>query len=623
MSKAGHKALNTELRGAAQPPEGPSGRRLDGGRAQRALLANLRHELRTPLNAIIGYSEMLLEDAEVQDQEAFTSDLMKIHSAGERFLSLINDLVNVSKIEAGVMEPYPETTEVSSMIQDVVSSIRPLQEGDSTAAAERGSLLVVDDNEMNRDLLVRHIERQGHSVTVAANGRQALEIIKTRCFHLVILDIMMPEMNGYQVLQHLKRNENWRDIPVIMISALDEMDSVVRCIEMGAEDYLPKPFNPVLLRARISSCLEKKRLRDLEAEQKLRLIELNKTLEVRNRFIRTTFGRYLSDEIVNSILETPEGLKLGGERRKVTIMMTDLRGFTALSERLNPEQVVQMLNSYFEVMVDVVLQYNGTIDEIIGDALLVIFGAPQEMADRAQIAIACAIEMQNAMSKVNEKNRAQSLPELEMGIGLNETEVVVGNIGSSKRSKYAVVGSGVNMTGRIESYSVGGQILISESVRQEAVEILRIDAQWDVLPKGAEMPLRISEVGGIAGSYNLSLEKDTPDLVTLARQIPLNYTLLGGKHVGKERFKGLVARLSKRSAEIEMDEPLELLTNLKMNLRDVPEELVAKDFYGKVIKRSGENGHTQIVRFTSVPPEIGFYFQAFLQHAAKPERITK
>jgi len=366
--------------------------------------------------------------------------------------------------------------------------------------------------------------------------------------------------------------------------------------------------------------LEKKRLRDLEAEQKLRLIELNKTLEVRNRFIRTTVGRYLSDEIVNSILATPEGLTLGGERRKVTIMMTDLRGFTALSERLNPEQVVQMLNSYFEVMVDVVLQYNGTIDEIIGDALLVIFGAPQEMPDRAQIAIACAIEMQNAMSKVNEKNRAQGLPELQMGIGLNETEVIVGNIGSSKRSKYAVVGSGVNMTSRIESYSVGGQILISESVRREAADILRIDAQRNVLPKGAQMPLRIYEVGGIAGTYNLSLERDAPDLVTLARQIPLIYTILGGKHVGKERFEGLVARLSKKSAEIEMDEPLEPLTNLKMNLGDVPEELAAKDFYGKAVKSSGENGHTQIVRFTSVPPEIGFYFQAFLQHAAKPER---
>jgi adenylate cyclase len=188
-------------------------------------------------------------------------------------------------------------------------------------------------------------------------------------------------------------------------------------------------------------------------------------------------------------------------------------------------------------MVELVLKYNGTINEIIGDALLVIFGAPQEMSDRARRAIACAIEMQNAMAEVNEQNRARGLPELEMGIGLNETEVIVGNIGSSKRSKYAVVGSGVNMTSRIESYTVGGQILISESVRQEAGEVLRIDAQRDVLPKGAETPLRIYEVGGIAGHFNLALEEKPPILVTLAQQIPLRYKVLEGKDVGKKRLE--------------------------------------------------------------------------------------
>jgi adenylate cyclase len=297
-------------------------------------------------------------------------------------------------------------------------------------------------------------------------------------------------------------------------------------------------------------------------------------------------------------------------------MMTDLRGFTALSERLKPEQVVQMLNSYFEVMVDVVLQYNGTINEIIGDALLVIFGAPQEMSDRAQRAIACAIEMQNAMAKVNEQNRAQGLPELEMGIGLNETEVIVGNIGSSKRSKYAVVGSGVNMTSRIESYTVGGQILISESVREEASEVLRIDVQRDVLPKGAETPLRIYEVGGIAGHYNLALQGKDPALVTLVRHIPLRYTVLEGKNVGRKELEASVVRLSKNCAEITLGGPVSVLTNLKMNLGDVDEKLSARDFYGKVIERSGKKGPTQLIRFTSVPPEIDAYFQAHLQLAA-------
>jgi len=341
--------------------------------------------------------------------------------------------------------------------------------------------------------------------------------------------------------------------------------------------------------------------------------ELAKSLEL----LKTMFGRYLSTEVMASLIENPSALELGGEKRQVTIMMTDLRGFTALSERLDPEQVVQVLNSYFEVMVEVVLKFQGTINEIIGDALLIIFGAPQEMPDRTQRAIACAITMQNAMTQVNQQNRARGLPELEMGIGLNETEVIVGNIGSSKRSKYTVVGSGVNMTSRIESYSVGGQVLISESVRHEVGDILRIDAQREVHPKGAVMPLKIYEVGGIAGPYNFALEGMVPILVTLTRQIPLKYTVLEGKAVGKTGLEGSVTRLSRKCAEIVLDAPVGMLTNLKMNLGDVYENLAIKDFYGKVIEQSANNKQTHMVRFTSVPSEVDAYFQSHLQHAAK------
>ena len=350
----------------------------------------------------------------------------------------------------------------------------------------------------------------------------------------------------------------------------------------------------------------------------LNLTEEREKLAEMSDILKKMFGRYLSTEVMNSLIENPSALELGGERRSVTIMMTDLRGFTALSERLEPEQVVQMLNVYFEVMVEVVLKYNGNINEIIGDALLIIFGAPQEMPDRAQRAIACAIEMQNAMAEVNGQSRSQGLPELEMGIGLNETEVIVGNIGSTKRSKYAVVGSGVNMTSRIESYTVGGQILISESVRQEAGDILRIDTQRDVRPKGSETFLRIYEVGGIAGRFNLALEEKELLLVTLVRQIPLRYTVLEGKDIGKKGLEGFVVRLSRNRAEITLSTPVEMMTNLKMNLGDVDEKLSARDFYGKVIGRSGENRPNYVVHFTSIPPEIDAYFQSHRQHAVKP-----
>ena len=333
--------------------------------------------------------------------------------------------------------------------------------------------------------------------------------------------------------------------------------------------------------------------------------------------LKKMFGRYLSTEVMSSIIENPSALELGGERRKVTIMMTDLRGFTALSERLDPERVVQLLNAYFEVMVDLVIQYNGTINEIIGDALLVVFGAPQEMQDRTQRAVACAIEMQNGMSRVNEENRTHGLPELEMGIGLNEADVIVGNIGSSKRSNYTVIGSGVNMASRIESYTIGGQVLISESVKQEAGEILRIDDKKEVMPKGAETAIIVYEVGGIGGQYNLVLEEKESVMVTLMRKIPLQFSILGGKHVSKKGHRGHMIRLSRKGAEIELKEPFEILTNLKMNLENVTEELATKNFYGKIINPAGENAQTQMIRFTSVPPEVDGYFQAHLQYSYK------
>jgi class 3 adenylate cyclase/HAMP domain-containing protein len=334
-------------------------------------------------------------------------------------------------------------------------------------------------------------------------------------------------------------------------------------------------------------------------------------------FLKDMFGRYLSEEVTNTLLENPDLVNLGGEKRSVTIMISDLRGFTALAERLAPEQVVQILNTYFEVMVEVLLKYNATINEIIGDALLVIFGAPQPMPDRAQRAIACAIEMQNAMARVNEQNRRLGLPEIEMGIGLNEDEVIVGNIGSSKRSKYGVVGSGVNMTSRIESYTVGGQILISDSVRKQVGNILRIDEQREVVPKGVEAPIRIYEVGGIGAPYHLALEEKDPTPVVLATRVPLLYTVLDGKDVGIDQHEASVISLSKKGAEVELEQPLDLLTNIKMNLKDVSDQLASRDFYGKLMEAASADRRRYAVRFTSVTPEVTAYFQALRQYAAK------
>lgn len=229
----------------------------------------LRHKLHNPLNTIIRLSEVLLEDTEKQGQDNFIPDLQKINTAGRCILGQINKMVKHSKIQSGVMDTEIKTSTsspvTSILIQDVLSNnCPPVQDAASTKPNEHGFLLVVDDNDNNRDLLAHHLESQGHIVAQAKNGHQALEMIHKDRFDLVLLDVMMPEMNGYQVLTHMKNDKRCKNIPVIMISALGEIDSVVQCIEMGAEDYLPRPFNPVLLKARINACLEKKRLRDME-----------------------------------------------------------------------------------------------------------------------------------------------------------------------------------------------------------------------------------------------------------------------------------------------------------------------------------------------------------------------
>jgi len=228
--------------------------------SQAASLADARHTLRTPLNHIIGYSEMLLEEAGERDLEDFTGDLQKIHKAGKQLLVLINDFLDAPPTDRASAAASKPT------IDDGLFRESKPEAGLSSASREAiaGRILVVDDNENNRDMLSRRLRREGYEVLTDADGHEALARLRTESVDLILLDVMMPGIDGYDTLKELKTDTTWRDIPVIMISALDEIDSVVRCIEQGAEDYLPKPFDPVLLRARIGSCLEKKRLRDQE-----------------------------------------------------------------------------------------------------------------------------------------------------------------------------------------------------------------------------------------------------------------------------------------------------------------------------------------------------------------------
>ncbi|MGB9292393.1 MAG: adenylate/guanylate cyclase domain-containing protein [Desulfobaccales bacterium] len=578
-----------------------------------SLVANLHYRVRIPLNSVIGLSEILLENATDQKLVDLVADLKKIHSAAELFLSRVNEIVDFAKIDAGLKASGPEVSDRSSLIYSALTSLRELaQDSAAVTGGESGSILVVDDNEINRDLLSRYLERQGHTVQVADNGRQALEMIATGGFDLVLLDILMPELNGYQVLQHLKQSETWRDLPVIMISALDEMDSAVRCIELGAEDYLPKPFNPVLLRARVQACLEKKRLRDLKVAQQQKLLELNAALELRNRFIRQTFGSYLSDEIVDVILKKG-GLKIEGEKRRATILLADLRGFTSLSERLPAEDVVTMLNIYLETMIEIIQKYQGTIDEFIGDGILVIFGAPILRPDDPQRAVACAVEMQLAMASVNDRNCQAGYPEVALGIGINTGEVVMGNIGSKKRIKYAVVGRAVNLTARIESYTVGGQIFISESTLDECGDVCRIDTAMKVMPKGVKKPLTIHEVGGIGGDFQLFLPpKKEITWLELKQGLPVRFTVVDWKHTGELGHGGAITKIAHNMVEIHSEVLPSPLANLRISLYDPDDREIADDLYGKVVAHLSESPPAFLVHFTSVPPEAETFLAKLL-----------
>ena len=477
---------------------------------------------------------------------------------------------------------------------------------------ESNSILVVEDDAETRDLLSHDLERQGHTVQVARNGRKALEMIATSAFDLVLLDTTMPEMTGYEVLQHLKNSETWRDLPVMMISGLHEMDSVVRCIELGAEDYLHKPFNPVLLRNRVGDFLEKKRLRNLGVEQQQQLIELNVELERRNRFIRETFGRYLSDEIVDTILKEG-GLKIEGEKRRATILMADLRGFTSMSERLPAEHVVAMINIYLETMTEIIQKYQGTIDEFIGDGILAIFGAPILRPDDPMRAVACAVEMQLAMTSVNDRNRRSGYPEVALGIGINTGDVVMGNIGSKNKIKYAVVGRPVNLTARIESYTVGGQIFVSENTLYECGDICRIDTAMKVMPKGVKKPLTIHEVGGIGGDFQVFLPpKKEITWIELKQGLPVQFTVVDWKHTGKLGHEGAITKITHNMVEIHSEVLPSSLANLRICLYDPCDHEITDDLYGKVVAYLSESPPALLVNFTSVPPEAEAFLSNFL-----------
>jgi class 3 adenylate cyclase len=336
-----------------------------------------------------------------------------------------------------------------------------------------GTILIVDDNRMNRLLLGRGLEQQGHTVAFAEHGREALDLLGRQQFDLLLLDVEMPELDGYQVLAELKLHPELGDVPVIMTSALDELDSVVRCVEMGAEDYLTKPINPVLLKARITASLEKKRLRDQQRE-----------------LISTFATKEVAEDLRTS------GFSLGGKYVEASAMFCDIRSFTTIVETLEPAETIELLNDYYTLMMDAIGGEGGIVNQMVGDGLMAIFGAPLPREDHRRRAVLAARQMVELMRLFNAERAARNKLQIQIGIGVASGPVVAGYTGTLQRATYTCVGDTVNVAARLESHTkvLNRPILIDDHTLRGLEDVIAVEAHGELLVKGKTRPVNVYAV---------------------------------------------------------------------------------------------------------------------------------
>ncbi len=331
-------------------------------------------------------------------------------------------------------------------------------------------LLLVDDNRVNRLLLSRLLTQLGHQVEVAENGHQALKALRAQRFDLMLLDIEMPEMDGFEVLQRMKGDLVLRDLPVIVTSALEGMENVVRCIELGAEDYLSKPVNGVLLKARIGASLEKKRLRDAQRE---------------------LVARFATQEVAQDLAES--GFSIRGRVLTASILFCDIRGFTSVAESQPPDVVIELLNTYYTLMFDAIASHGGVVSTMMGDGLMAVFGAPQPIDNGARCAVDAALEMLAMLEQFSTEQLAAGKLPIRIGVGVATGSVVAGYTGTEARATYTCVGDTVNVAARLESYTkeVGYPLLVDEATQIALDAGYRVRAIGPVQFKGKSIAIPV------------------------------------------------------------------------------------------------------------------------------------
>ena len=337
----------------------------------------------------------------------------------------------------------------------------------------RPKILIVDDEPFNVDYLEQELEDSNYTILTASNGREALERVKSELPDLILLDIMMPVMDGFEVLAQLQADPALRNIAVIVISAMNDLASVIKGIKQGAEDFLPKPFEPTLLHARISASLEKKTLRD---QQK--------------KLLHTFATEEIAEELMKS------GFTLGGRKMDATIMFADIRSFTTYAEQHEAADVVELLNSYFASMFGPISSHGGIVNQIIGDGLMALFGTLQQRGDHRVQAVLTAIEMITVLKEFNQKRAVEHKGTINIGIGIASGTVMAGYAGTQHRATYTCVGDTVNLAARIESHTkvVGRPILIDADTRASLPESIELDPLGGFLFKGKSMPVQVYSV---------------------------------------------------------------------------------------------------------------------------------
>ncbi len=435
------------------------------------LPAKLRHDLRTPLNAIIGYSELALEDLGTSiSAQVLRYDLERLLAESRNLLARIDAIVDLrcNSDPVGTTKSHRDPGAETAIVS-LIQTLRP--DGNSSKHHGAGRILAVDDNVSNRDLLCRRLTHEGHEVTAAGSGLEALAILEEGGFDLVLLDLLMPDMNGIEVLERLKSDERWRSIPVIMISGLSEMEAVIRCIEAGADDYLPKPFNVVLLRARINACLERKRWHDREREYLARL--------------RTEKER--SEALLRNILPDPVVLRLNaGETLiadrfdDVSILFADIVEFTPAAAMMTPSQLVECLNRLFSEFDILALRCGVEKIKTIGDAYMAATGLPEPRSDHAEAMAQFGLGMLAALQRINATH--EGIP-LQIRIGIHTGPVVAGIIGHHKFI-YDVWGDTVNVASRLEENSLPDRIQVSEMTRRILAGRYRFEPRGLISLKG-------------------------------------------------------------------------------------------------------------------------------------------